>query len=348
MRWIRIATAAVILAALAILGRPWVALAIGASSYPVTESGETANVLIEGGHAFATLADRGFAVIDVESGRRVAVVPPPAGTASVDDLATADGLLFVLDARPPGRLSVFSIADPLRPTLVAAPVPVDVGPFSGVSAAGGKVIVSGGTSLLSLRRYDARGALGPVLATLDAGRGQPDVLLGPDGIRAFVSTHRWGPYFSLTTVRVTGETLVRAGALDLGTYGFTPGGAKPASFPLQSALDGDVLVVADAEGLRVVSVADLDRPRSLARIDPGLKAVDVDVRDHVAAVVGSDPQPRLVLIDIRTPASPRIVRTVALAGGSYPTGVAIGATRIAVASHRGGVQFINRSTKENP
>ena len=342
MRWIRIAAVAVILAALAILGRPWVALAIGASSYPVTASGEAANVLIEGAHAFATLGDRGFAVIDVESGRRVGVVLPPAGSESVDDLAAADGFLFALDARPPGHLSVFSIADPLRPRLAGAPVDVDVGPFSGVSAANGNVIVSGGTSLMSLRHYDARGALGPVLATLDAGRGQPDILLAPDGVRAFVSTHRWGPYFSLTTARIAGQSLVRAGAIDLRTYGFTPGGAKPASFPLQTALENDVLVVADAEGLGVVSVADLDRPRMLARLDLGLKAVDVDVSDRIAAVVGSDPQPRLVLIDIGTPASPRIVRTVALAGGSYPTGVAIGATRIAVASHRKGVQFINR------
>src|SRR5258705_8772507 len=225
-RWIRIAGAALIAVVLAIFGWPWVALGVHAASYPVTGSGEAANVVIAGSTAYATLADRGFAILDVASGRRLAMVPPPAGSESVDDLATADGLLFALDARPPGHLSVFSIADPSHPVLANAPVDAAVGPFSGVSAHAGKVIVSGGTSLMSLRAYDARGTLSGVLATTDFGRGQPFVLLSPDGTRAFVSTHRWGPYFALTTARGDGASIARAGSLPVATYGFTAGGAK--------------------------------------------------------------------------------------------------------------------------
>jgi len=256
-------------------------------------------------------------------------------------LSIADQFLFALDARPPGHLSVFSLADPSRPRLVSPPVPVAVGPFSGVSAGSGNVIVSGGTSRMSLRAYDARGTLTGELASADFGRGQPDVLLAPDGTRAFISTHRFGPYFGLTTARVGHSSIAGAGSLALATYGFTAGGAKPASFPLKTALDGDVLLVADIEGLSVVSVANLDRPKLLAHLDAGVKAVNVDVRDHVAALVGSSPEPRLVLIDVSAPVSPRIVRAVPLAAGSYPTGVAIGATHIAVASHRN-VLFIPR------
>jgi hypothetical protein len=340
MRWIRLAAVALVVAIAAMVARPWIALAIHAASYPVTGPGETANVLIEGTRAFATLADRGFEVIDVATQKSVAIVPPPRGSESVDDLAAADGFLFVLDARPPGHLSVFAIDDL---ALAAPPVPVAVGPFSGVSAGAGNVIVSGGTSRMSLRSYDARGILGAERATIDFGRGQPDVLLSRDGTRAFVSTHRFGPYFGLTTARV-GSTIARAGFLGLATYGFTPGGAKPASFPLKAALDGDTLLLADLDGLFVVSVADLQHPRVLAHVDTGMQAVNVDARDHLAAVVGSSPEPRLVLVDVSSPASPRIVRAVSLAKGSYPTGVAIGATHIAVASHRN-VELIR---KEQP
>jgi hypothetical protein len=177
---------------------------------------------------------------------------------------------------------------------------------------------------------------------MDFGRGQPFVLLARDATRAFVSTHRWGPYFSLTTARVGGDSIAHAGSLDLSTYGFTDGGAKPASFPLKTALQDDVLLLADVDGLSVISVADLARPTLLAHLDLGVKAVNVDVRDHLAAVVGSSPAPQLILVDISSPPSPRIVRKVALAAGSVATGVAIGATHIAVAAHRKGVLFIPR------
>lgn len=335
---IRVAIGAVALAVFAFFAWPWVALGMHAASYPVTESGEAANVVIDGTLAYATRADRGFEVLDAATGTHVAFVRPPAGSESVDDLAAADGFLFALDARPPGHLSVFATKDL---TLVSKPVPVAVGPFSGVSAGSGRVLVSGGTSRMSLRTYDAHGALSGERASNDFGRGQPDVLLAPDGTRAFVSTHKWGPYFGLTTARVTDDAISKAGALSVGTYGFTDGGAKPASFPLEAALDGDTLFLADADGLTVVDVAHLDRPKALAHLNTGVKAVNVDVRDRLAAVVGSSPEPRLVLVDVSVPAAPRIVRTVPLAAGSYPTGVAIGATRIAVASHRS-VQFIPR------
>ncbi len=334
-------TVLVVVALIVACAPPWLALAYHASSYPVTRSGEAANVVVEGTIAYASLAERGLAIVDTEAGKTLATVAPPLGSESVDDLAIADGFLFVLDARAPGHLSVFSLKDPAHPTLASRPVAVAVGPFSGVSAARGKVIVSGGTSLMSLRRYDARGSLGAVLATSDFGRGQPDVLLAPDGERAFVSTHDWGPYFSLTTVRVA-SSLVEAGSVDLDTYGFTDGGAKPASFPLETAVEADVVVVADLLGLTVISVADLEKPKVVARLDVGVKAVNVDVRNGLAAVVGSSPEPRLILIDVQSPSSPRIVRTIPLPHGSRPTGVAIGRTRVAVASHRNGVLLIPR------
>lgn len=324
---------AVLLTVLAvILGWPWIALAYYAATYPTTRAGEAANVVIDGSVAYVSLGERGFEVVDATSGKVLQIVPPPDGSESVDDLAVAGHLLFVLDARPPGHLSVLS------PTLAlaSAPVDVEVGPFSGVSAGGGRVIVSGGTSLMSLRSYDATGKLGPHIAAIDCGRGQPDVLLTADGTRAFVSTHRWGPYFGLTSVRV-GSSLTKAGSVKLDTYGFTAGGAKPANFPIETALDANTLLVATLRGLTVVSIADPDRPALVASLDIGVKGVNVDVRNQLAAVVGSSPRPVLVLVDVSSPASPRVVRSISLPAGSRPTGVAIGTTRVVVAAGNHGV-----------
>jgi Uncharacterized conserved protein len=327
-------TGVVLLIVLAvILGWPWLALAYYAATYPTTRAGEAANVAIDGSLAFVSLGERGFAVVDATSGNVLQIVPPPRGSESVDDVAVADQLLFALDARPPGHLSVFST----KLALASAPVAVAVGPFSGVSAGGGRVIVSGGTSLMSLRAYDAAGALGPQLATIDCGRGQPDVLLTADGNHAFVSTHRWGPYFGLTSVRIAASSLTKAGALKLNTYGFTAGGAKPANFPIETALEENTLLIATLRGLTVVSIADPDRPALVANLDLGVKGVNVDVRNHLAAVVGSSPRPMLVLIDVSTPSSPRVVRSIPLPDGSRPTGVAIGTTRVVVAAGNHGV-----------
>src|SRR6185436_13627080 len=102
--WMRVAIGVLSIAILGAIGWPWVAISIGAASYPTTASGEAANVVIAGPDAYATLADRGFAIFDLATHKQIAIVAPPAGSGSVDDLAVADGLLFVLDARPPGHL----------------------------------------------------------------------------------------------------------------------------------------------------------------------------------------------------------------------------------------------------
>jgi hypothetical protein len=322
-----------------ILGWPWIALAYYAATYPVTRAGEAGNVVIDGSFAFVSLGERGLEIMDTASGNVLEVVPPPTSSESVDDLAIAGPFLFALDARPPGHLSVFSLASSPKLKLTSAPIEVAVGPFSGVSAGGGRVIVSGGTSLMSLRSYDSEGKLGPVLAEIDCGRGQPDVLMSPDGSWAFVSTHRWGPYFGLTNVRVavSPPSMAKSGSVNLDTYGFTAGGAKPASFPLETALEGGVLYVATLRGLTVVSIANRDQPTLLTTLDIGVKGVNVDVRNHLAAVVGSSPRPMLVLVDVRAPSSPRVVRSIPLPEGSRPTGVAIGTTHVVVAAGNQGV-----------
>jgi hypothetical protein len=338
-----LAPAVAVLVALGCSGCEWIALGVHAAAYRVTAAGEAGNVVANGELAYVSLAQRGVEVVDGGTGRVLQAVPPPSGSESVDDLAVADDLLFVLDARPPGHLSVFSLADPAIPVLRSAPVEVPVGPFSGVAAAGGRVIVSGGTSELTLRTYDHDGRLGADVAKADFGRGQPDVLLAPDGSRAFVSTHFVGPRFGLTTVHVTGvpPSIIKGGTMALETIGFTAGGAKPANFPIETALSGDVLLVAYARGLALVDVSSLDRPSMLSELRLlDVEPVNVDVRDGTAAVVGSSPRPTLVLVDVKNTAAPRVIRSVPLPEGSYATGVALSARHVVVAAGaRGALVF---------
>ncbi len=333
------------LPALLLGGCSWVELAWNALTYPTTRSGESANVVVHGEWAYVTKGAAGIEAVYLGRRKPTRVVPVPGG-GSVDDLAVADGLLFALDARPPGHLAVYTLENPSAPTLRNSPAPVEVGPFSGVSAGGGRVIVSGGTSRLSMRGYDRTGSLGSEIVTADFGRGQPDVVLATDGGAAYVSTHDWGPYFEITIARLASEALqiTRQGALPLDTYGFTPGGAKPANFPIEGAADGSILYLAFAAGLGVLDVADPSMPKLLVLLKLDVKPVNVDVHDSVAALVGSSPSPRLVLVDVRDPSHPTILQSIPLPEDSLATGVAIASSHVVVAAHGRGTLLFNRTS----
>lgn len=319
----------------------WVSLAAHSLTYRTTQRGQAANVVARGVFVYATLAEDGIAVVDGASGRTIGTVAPPAGQ-SIDDLAIADGLLFALDARPPGHVSAYSLADPAHPRLVEPPHAVAVGPFSGVSAAGGLCVVSGGTSQLTLWRYGRGGELTGPLATTDLGRGQPDVLLGPRGV-LYVSTHYRGPYFGFEIAQFdsTGGRIERLGGLPLPGAGFTTGGAKPANFPIESALLGtDTLLVASARGVDVLDVRSATLPRLLATIAVGGPAVNVDVSGRTAAVIVGGDRPALVYLDFTATSARQ--RRVELPIGTIPTGVALGGPRAAVAAGPSGVVLFDK------
>ena len=314
----------------------WVSLATHSLNYRTTQRGEAGNVAARGAFAYATLAEGGIAVIDLGTGQTLGTAAPPADQ-SIDDIAIAGDWLFALDARPPGHLSVYALVDPAHPRLVEPPREVPVGPFSGVSATAGLAVVSGGTSQLTLWRYDSAGTLTGPLATTDLGRGQPDVLLGPRGL-LYVSTHYWGPYFGLDIARVdvSRGRIDRLSRVSLPGAGFTTGGAEPANFPIESALLGaDTLLVASARGLDLLDVSTPAQPRLVSTIDVGGPAVNVDVDESTAAVIVGGDAPALVFLDLAT--TPPHQRRVELAVGTIPTGVALGGPRAAVAAGRTGI-----------
>lgn len=335
---------AIIVPAIAWLGRRWVTLAARALTYPTTARGSAANLAVHGGILFATLAEDGLAIYRIADGVRAGVIAPPPGSGSADDVAAADGLLFVLDARPPGALTVFDVANPAAPRRTAGPVAVPVGPFAGVSAANGLVIVSGGTSELTAWRYDRTGMLRGPFATADLGRGQPDALVSAHRPLAYVSTHYRGPRFGLDLVALEPGGIRRLSSVALPGAGFSRGGAHPANFPVEAAeLSRDTLLVAHAGGLSLIHVADPARPRLLTTIDLGAPAISVDAHDGWALVsttagvglvaIGPAPGRRL-------PA--RIVRTPAFAPGTGYQATALTQARAMVAAGDRGVLFMDR------
>ena len=332
-----------VVGALLMAGCNWVSLAINAFGYQTVARGEAANLVAHDSLIYVTRAEDGVAIVDARTRATILTVPPPPGTESIDDLALADGLLFVLDARVPGHLGAFSLENPARPRLVSAPRPVPVEPFAGVSCAQGRCVVSGGTSRLTAWRYDRNGILSGPVDSADLGRGQPDVTLSADGRRAFVSTHFWGPYFGLDLLSVSDAGRVeKLGELAIDGAGFTAGGSRPANFPIQAApLGTDTVLVVFERGLAVVSVAEPARPVSLEVLELGAPAVSVSVRGRSALVALAGREPSLALMDF-SGARLRLERQIPLPAGAQPSGVVLTERFAAVAARSMGVIVFDR------
>jgi len=299
----------------------------------------TNNVAIAGNFAYAAAGTQGIVIVDLENLSIAGVVATPTGTSGVDDVAIDGDLLFVMEGFS-GSLSVMSIANPAQPVVVSGPVAVDVGPFSGVSAANGRVVVSGGTGLLSSRGYSPAGALTDPVLTIDLGTGQPDVLLSEDGATAFVSTDFAGTFdgqgFGITTVDVSGPSLSILDRIGVAGAGFSLGVDFPANFPAESALQGDTLFFASGNGISVFDVSNPNSVQTLAVIPLSTNPINVDVVNDTLYVVGNGPG-TLTTIDISDLSSP-VVQTTALAAGSGPLGVAVSSSHLVIADEFLGVQ----------
>lgn len=342
----RHATWALVGATALLPGCGWPGLIAGALATPTSDDDAATNVAIAGGTAWVARSASGLERLDLDSGAsRRFRAPAPADR--IDDIAVADGLLFALDAAPPGNLLVFRVEADGSPRLLTSTV-VPVGPFSGVAAAGGHVIVSGGTSRLTLRRYAIDGSLSPP-ATADFGRGQPDIALAGGGRVALVSTHVQGPRFGLTVADVESSPLAlrERGYVELEGAGFTDGGFRPANFPLQSVAYGDHVLVAHGGGLSVLDAPAGAAPTLLATLPLPLQAtaIAVDAGARRAFVVGADPRPGLLEIDLEDPTAPRVVAQRALPADGSPCAIALQATHLVVALQGGGVHVEARAAR---
>jgi hypothetical protein len=330
------------LTVVALLGHRWLALGWNAWHYATARPSARTQIAVGDGRAYLAAGVDGVEIVDLSTGRRAALLPPPAPADRIDDVAVADGWLFALDATPPGHLAIYRAADLGRPTPTSEVVTVPVGPFSGVAAAAGVVAVSGGTSQLTLREYDDEGRLSAEVATADYGRGQPDVTLSADGRLAAISTHLYGPEFAITFAEVRRRPLgLRAlGRLALHDAGFTRGGYKPAHFPLVTAWSGDRIYVADGGGLEVIDLADATHPRLLLHDRRAQPAMDLLVAGDELDVVRAGSQPAVVRYRLGQSGLPSPVGIWSAAAGERVAAIARSGADLVVTRHEGGWQRV--------
>ena len=296
---------------------------VDAGEIEVLNTFGTNNVAVSGDVAFATAGSQGIVVVDLKSLTITDVISPPDGTGSVDDVSTDGDLLFTLDGLG-GGLSVYSITNPLQPQLVSGPVATDVGPFAGVSAANQRVVVSGGTGLLTVRSYDSNGTLSGSVTSIDLGIGQPDVLISEDGETAYVSTDFAGSVdgqgFGITAIDLTSTpgSISITDRFGIVGAGFSAGARGPANFPIESALQADTLFVASGNGIAVYDVSNPENVQTITLIPLPTNPTSVDVFNDTLYVVGNSPNSTMSVIDVSDLSSP-VVNTVNL-----PTGGALG------------------------
>jgi hypothetical protein len=214
-----------------------------------------------------------------------------------------------------------------------------------VSAAGGLVAVSGGTSQLTLRDYGADGRFGAEVATADYGRGQPDVALRADGGMAAISTHIIGPDFALTLVELRRSPLGlrELARLPLRDAGFTSGGFKPAHFPLVAAWRGDRVYVADGGGLAVLDAANPAQTRLLRRDPLPGPAIDVAVADDELDVLRAGNAPAVVRYRLDADGTPIAAAIWRLAAGDRPAAIARHGADLVATRHEGGWTIVLRT-----
>ena len=301
----------------------------------------TNNVVVEGRFAYAARGTAGLGIMNLRT-RSFVTVPPPAGSNRVDDVAVADGFLFLLDAAAGGRLSVMDLKKPGVPTLASSPVNVPIGPFAGVSAGGGRVVVSGGTGLMVVRSYGPDGVLGSAVSSIDLGVGQPDVLVSTDGQQAFVSTDFSGTVsgsgFGITTVALATppQTQTITSRTGLPGSGFTGGFQAPANFPIEAALFGQDTIVAHGGGISRIAPGGV-----LVGTTPlGFSGVSVDVVGNTAFVVGTGRS--LAQYDLTAPGAPQFISSVQLSGPGALTGVSANERFIAIAGNQAGLTVLSR------
>lgn len=321
----------------------WGLVASGCNLHPSNNDGGAINLASEGDVVFVARGCEGLEVVDGTTGAVRTTIAASGDSDSYDDLSVADGILFALDADD-GYVTTFTIGADGGLAKRASDVEVAVGPYSGISAGGSFVAVSGGTSEMTFFSYSSGGDLTP-LGTLEGHRGYPDVALDPTGSLALVSTH-FSDDVDGHEFGVVSAALDPPGFADeagLPGAGFTEGGGTPASWPARIAFGATHAFAAHGGGLSVLSTNMARSITLMTTLDVGLEAVDVFVAGDRAYVVGSSPSPRVVEVDVSSPAAPQVLRTLDVLGeDAAPTAVLLVGDTLFVAAGDAGVVRLER------
>ncbi|MFK7952060.1 MAG: hypothetical protein AB8B73_04385 [Ekhidna sp.] len=291
-------------------------------------------VKVSKGKVYVTYGEGGLIIYDDETQNLVAQIFPPQGMHSIDDVAIDNDLIFVLDSRGHDFMAVFSLKDE-KIKLVFAATRVQGGPFNGISASNGNLVISGGTFFLERFTYSNDGKIeGSVSFGRD--RGHPDIHLSEDGDHAFVSTDfslEANPRFGVLSLQIGNSLSIPTVVSELGIEGagFTEGLTTPIGFPIKSATTNDRLIVAHGNGLTFIPISEGIFGSSY-HLDIGINCTAVAVSEEIVYAVGlKDNVPFLVQVNLSNANNPIIISSEALLSEEIPTSIAIGENTLYVA-----------------
>jgi hypothetical protein len=317
-----------------------VAVACGCGLHDSNNAGGAINLAVRGEHVVVARGEQGIEVVAAADGSVVSRLDPLGDSDSYDDVTSDGNVVLALDADDE-LLTSFTLSAEGQLAAVTADVEVATGPYSGVSLASGRAVVSGGTCEISFVAVDSGGGLA-LDGTLTAFRGQPDATMIPDGSGALMSTHFSGSEdefvdgaeFGVTTVDVAAKSTVATSGM-VGA-GFTDGGGTPASWPVRAHISGDLAYVAHGGGLDILRIEPGLGLTRLSHIGLSIQATDVYVDGATAYVTGVPA--RVVAVDVTDPASPVAGSETTVPGeDANPTAVVVAAGRILVAANAPGL-----------
>lgn len=297
----------------------------------------------------AAYGEGGLIISDEFSGEVLAQIFPPQGMHSIDDFDMDGDLIFVLDSRGRDYMAVFTF-DGSEVSLVSDPVSVEGGPFNGISASNGNLVISGGTTFLNRFTYSTNGEIhGPISFGRD--RGHPDVLLSTNGQAAFISTD-FGigldiERFGVMSLYIGNSLEIPSVISELGIAeaGLTEGLTGPVGFPIQTAIYNDNLVVAHGGGLTIIRLIEEFVFGVHTTIDIGISAVTLAIDGDIAYVIGyRESIPILIRLDLTDIDNPVILQSEILeTNGSIPTSIAVGVNDVYIAAGAAGIISLPKS-----
>ncbi len=285
----------------------------------------------------------GLVISNENTGEILEQIFPPRGMNSIDDFAFTDDLIFVLDSRNRDFVAVYLFVNG-EAELVTPPIPVEGGPFNGISARNGNLVIAGGTTFLNRFRYSSSGALSNSIS-FGRDRGHPDVLLSSDGQAAFISTD-FGigldiERFGVMSLLIGDDLEIPSVISELGieAAGFTEGVTTPIGFPIQTTIYEDQLLVAHGGGLTIIRLANNYVFESSSTFSIGINANAIAVNGNDAYITGyQESNPVLLQVDLSDPDNPIIISQQPLeTNGSIPTSIAIGSNDVYVATGNAGL-----------
>ncbi len=305
---------------------------------PVVTSDSCSNVIIVNGYAYGA-CDTQLEIVSLSSGERN-TVPVPS-----DDIAfdASNQTLFVQSGN---TVEALSITDPFTPTVIAS-AGTNFGTFSGIGAANGVVVVSGGNRSSNTQVYNFNNntfnLTADGIALVDSVRGNPDVHVIPttNGARAFYSQDlsavtNWG--IQIVDFNTNGMVQSTEDVVVLNSQQFTGGFApvSPANFPVESEFLNNRLYVAHfaVNGLEVI---DFNAANTTSVIDLGYQPVHITTDGTLLFTIGITSDIISILNPVTNTIERRVVNDIEQARG-----IAVSSNYIVIADRSRGLIVLDR------